>query len=56
MPVQTEYKLITGSNPPDFQAELRKAANDGWRPILLTSTSVGEHLIIIAIADHPVGG
>jgi hypothetical protein len=54
MPQRTEYKLITGNAPPEFQTELRKASNDGWKPILLTSSAVGDNLIIAAILEHPI--
>jgi hypothetical protein len=48
----TEYKVISANSAPDFQRELTNATSAGFKPILLTSTSPGNGLIIVAILEH----
>jgi hypothetical protein len=43
-----EYKIITGSSTAEFQRELAGVAADGYKPILLTSASLGNSSVVIA--------
>lgn len=55
MPTLPLYQVISANSAVDFQSELQKVATGGWKPILLTSTSTGEHIIIVAIVELPGG-
>jgi predicted RNA-binding Zn-ribbon protein involved in translation (DUF1610 family) len=35
-----KYQVVSGNSPEQFQTELNKAAEAGWKPILLTSAVV----------------
>jgi hypothetical protein len=48
----TEYRVISANSAIDFQRELISATTAGFKPILLTSTAVGNNLVIAAIVEH----
>jgi hypothetical protein len=48
----TEYKVISANNSNDLQRELKSVTTAGFKPILLTSTAVGDNLVIVAIVEH----
>jgi hypothetical protein len=49
------YQVISANSANDFQSVLQKTALGGWKPILLTSASTGDHISIVAILELPGG-
>jgi len=46
-----EYKLIQGGMPA-INTQMGSLAADGWKPILMTSASVSNEVIVSVILEH----
>ena len=54
MPQRSEYRVIPGG-PRKIEHDIAPLAAEGFKPILITSSTGGTNIIVVVVMEHVLG-